>query len=72
MGERVGHDITLAFALQPVVADRAGGVQALFDVAFFQGIALAMRVVGPYAGEAVRLQFHSSRELSRRMVVPHT
>ncbi len=55
MGERVRRHVAPALLLQPVVADGAGGVQRLFQVAGFQNLA-ALSGVGPDARETVGLQ----------------
>ena len=58
MGEAVGDDAALAFLLQRVVADRAGGGQALFQIARFHAAAV---LCGPDAGVAIGLQLEADR-----------
>src|SRR5690606_7492296 len=59
MCEGVGHHIASSAFLQRIVANGVGGVQAFFDIARFQGAALGVGMVGPFAGPAVGLQFHA-------------
>ncbi len=62
VGERFGHHDALRLSLQRVVADARGGIQPFLDVAGLQpGLGL-LRVVGPYAGQAVGLQFQAHRQ----------
>ncbi|GEM_PF-3218044 len=56
VGECVGHHIALRFHLDPVIADSGGGVHGLFHIPFFQDPLGLLRIVGPDAGEKVRLQ----------------
>ena len=58
MRELVGHDPALCFALERVVADRVGGLEAFLDVTCFHD-RLALRiagVLGPHPGVAVGLE----------------
>src|SRR3954471_1494698 len=52
MRERIRHDDAARLALQTVVADRAGGVQALLDIAPLQDLAHPVGAIGPDAGDA--------------------
>ena len=61
MRKGIRHDHALASFLQRVVADLAGGVQGLVDVAFFDD-AVALGVMGPDAGIAVGLQLDPDRD----------
>ena len=65
MGERLGHDAALSLALEAVVADRGGSVQAFLDVARLQDLPGALGVVRPDPGEAIRLQLHLHLERVR-------
>src|SRR5262245_291685 len=56
VGERVGNDVALRLPLQPVVADRRGGLERGFDVAGLDELPALLRAVGPDAGETIRLQ----------------
>lgn len=49
-------------ALQPVVADRACGVQAFLDIAGLEDLPRAVRMVRPDAGETIGLQLQPHRE----------
>src|SRR5512147_2439376 len=62
VGEGFGNHVAAALLLQAVIADGAGRVERLLDVAFFQHLAAAIGVVAPDPGEAVRLQFQLNRE----------
>src|SRR3984957_3636549 len=63
VGEGVGHDVALHLFLQPVVADRGGGLQRLVDVARLKEVVLLLGAVRPHAGEAVGLQLDSHLKL---------
>src|ERR1700719_829590 len=63
VGEGIGHDIALHLFLQPVVADRGGGLQRLVDVARLKEVVLLLGAVRPHAGEAVGLQLDSHLKL---------
>src|SRR3954469_11933158 len=63
--ERIRHDDAARLTLQPVVADRARGVQALLDIALLQNLAHTVGAIGPDAGDAVRLQFDPDRDRVR-------
>src|SRR5262245_26319156 len=56
MGEGVGYDIALALPLQPVITDGRGGLQSGLDVAGLDEVPSLLRVMRPYAGEAIGLQ----------------
>ena len=56
MGERVGHDIALASALQAIVSDGGCGLHRGFDVTRLDEAPFLLRVVSPYAGKAIGLQ----------------
>src|SRR5262245_54640037 len=56
MGERVGHHIALASALQAIISDRGCGLHGSFDVTRLDEAPLLLRVVSPYAGKAIGLQ----------------
>ena len=62
MRERVGHNITLTFALQAIIAHRAGRRQRFFDIANVQQPSL-LSVVRPHAGQKISLQFEPNRKL---------
>src|SRR6202521_1671321 len=64
VGEGVGHDLALAALLQAIIADRRGGLQCGFNVAGLDQIPFLLRLVGPYAGQAVGLQ----RDLGLQMI----
>ena len=57
MGEGVGHDVAARLLLQAVVADRRRGLQGCFDVARLDRLPALVGMIGPDAGETVRLQF---------------
>ena len=57
VGKGIGHHITLALSLQPVVADRRGGLHRRLYVARLDKIPGVLCVVRPQPGEAVGLQF---------------
>src|SRR5215470_492253 len=59
VGERLRHDAPLRLALEAVVADRRGGVQALLDVTALENLPGALRVVRPDARQAVGLKLHA-------------
>ena len=69
MRERIRHDAAARLALQAVVADRAGGVQAFLDIAPLQDLAHSVGAIGPDAGDAVRLQFDPDRDRVRSPLV---
>src|SRR5690606_23631347 len=56
MREALGHHIALRLLLDHVVTDRGRGRQCIPHVLFSEPVA---RIVGPHAGETVRLQFHA-------------
>src|SRR5262245_815142 len=62
VGERVGHDIPLSLALQPVVADRRRGTERRLDVAGFEDLAALLGMVQPDAGQEVGLELDPDRE----------
>ena len=57
VGEGIGDDAALTFALDRVVADRGGGAQRFFEIARFEPRMALLGAVGPHAGVAVGLQF---------------
>ena len=57
--EGIRHDAALGLALDHVVADLAGGIQAFLDVAVLQAVLHLVVEVRPDAGEAVGLQLHA-------------
>ena len=61
MGETVGHHAALGLALDAVVADGAGGVKSLLDVALLQYFSGLIGVVRPHSGETVGLQLKTYR-----------
>ena len=62
MVEGVGHDIALGALLQRIVADLAGGVQRLLQVALFQKPFLGGEMP-PDPGEAIGLELDADRHL---------
>src|SRR5262247_3351860 len=60
--ERLRHDAPHRLALQAIVADRGGGVQAFLDVTGFEDLARALGVAGPHARQAIGLQLHADLE----------
>src|SRR5215831_4307708 len=62
VGERFRHDAAHRLALQTVVADRGGGVEAFLDVAGLEDLARALGVGGPDARQAVGLELHAHLE----------
>src|SRR5262249_61261687 len=62
VGERLRHDTPGRLALEAVVANRGGGVQAFLDVAGLEDLARALGVGGPDACEAVGLKLHAHLE----------
>src|SRR5262245_2866841 len=60
--ERLRHDAAHRLALQAIVADRGGGVQAFLDVAGLEDLAGALGVAGPDARQAISLQLHAHLE----------
>ena len=56
MRERVRHDITLPFLLQPIVPDCAGGIKRLLDITLLQQTFL-LRIVRPNTCQKICLQF---------------
>src|SRR5215208_1981479 len=63
VGEGVRHHAALRTPLQSVVADRGCRLQRGVDVARLEEAVLLFSVVGPHAGEAVRLQFDAHLDL---------
>ena len=59
MGEGIRHGVPLGLALQPVVADRGGGLHRLLDIACLEDMTGAVGVAGPDAGEAIGLQLQA-------------
>jgi hypothetical protein len=57
--KRIRDDFTLRLPLQPVIANRACGVERRFDVSGFEPLVTLLRVVAPDAGEAVGLQLQT-------------
>jgi hypothetical protein len=49
MGERIRDDIALLLTLDPVVADRAGGIETFFEIALLQIAGRPLGIVGPDA-----------------------
>src|SRR5690606_34141542 len=62
VGEALRHHIALRLLLQRVVADRAGGIERLFDVARFEHLTLRVGMMRPDTGETVGLQFDLHRD----------
>src|SRR5574337_1699391 len=62
VGEGFGHHHALTLALQRVVADARGGVQALLHVARLEPVARLVRMVRPHTGQAVGLQLEPHRQ----------
>ena len=62
MGERVGDDATLRFALEPVIPYGARGSESFFDVACLEDASLP-GVVRPDSGEEVGLEFEAHGKL---------
>src|SRR5215475_5345917 len=60
--ERLRYDTAHRLALQAIVADRGGSVQAFLDVAGLQDLARALGVAGPHARQAIGLQLHAHLE----------
>ena len=50
VGETFGHDIALGAFLQCIIADLCGGVQAFFNIAWFENLALPVGEARPDAG----------------------
>src|SRR5689334_2498077 len=51
MGEALRHDIAAGAPLQPVVADRAGSIQSLLDIARLENVACPIGFMRPDARE---------------------
>src|SRR5689334_8895778 len=62
VGEGVGDDGAARLALQPVVADRGGGVERLLDVSLLEHVAALLGAARPDPGEAVGLKLEPDRE----------
>jgi hypothetical protein len=62
VGKGVRGYVTTGFTLQAIVPNAAGGLQRLFHVTGFENMPRFLRVVGPDAGQAIRLQFHHHRQ----------
>ncbi len=62
MGEGVGDDGPGGLALDPVVADGAGRVERLLEIARLEDVARPLGVVGPDPGEAVGLELEPDRQ----------
>src|SRR5215467_1550990 len=63
MGEGVGHDVALGLTLQAIIADGGGRLHGGLDVAGLEEAPFLLRVVCPYAGQAVGLQLDANLEL---------
>src|SRR5580765_8836603 len=61
----LGDDVSLAFPLEPVVADRRCRGETFRDVARLEEVLVAAGVVSPDAREAVGLQLQADGELVR-------
>ena len=59
MRKRLGHDGAATPALQRIIADRAGRIQGLFNIAGFEYVACPVRAIGPDSSEAISLQFET-------------
>src|SRR5690606_3285106 len=62
VGERVGRDLPAGAPHQTIVADGRGRREPLLDVARLEHLLLAVRVMRPDAGVAIRLQLHEDLE----------
>ncbi len=63
MRKAVRHDGTLGALLQGVISHRRGRGEALIQIAGFENFSRSIGLLGPYAGEAVGLQFNPHRHL---------
>src|SRR5262245_57387017 len=61
VGERLGLDVALGLALQPVVADGGGRAQPLLHVSGLEEVLVLVGVVRPHPGQAVRLELQPHR-----------
>src|SRR4029077_7990012 len=59
---RLGDGVALGVLLQDVVADRACGPEALFDVAGLEEVVVASGVIAPDPGKAVGLELEADGE----------
>ena len=59
MRKGVGHDVPLRLTLDHIVADGAGCVEPLLDVALLEPVVDLVVEIGPHAREAIGLQFHA-------------
>src|SRR4030095_4210453 len=64
VGKRIRHHVTLAFALQTIIADRARGAQRFFDISGFDDAAI-LSIVGPNPCQEIGLQLQPDRDLVR-------
>ena len=71
MGEGLRLHIALRFPLQGIIANSGGSAEASFDIAGFQNALRIMGTLGPWPGQAIRLQFNAHLQLIRGALI-HT
>src|SRR3990167_6613521 len=64
VGEGVRHHLAARLLLQAVIADGVGGVQRFFDIPRLPPVVPALAMEGPYARQAVGLQFLADQQAS--------
>src|SRR4051812_66695 len=65
MRERLRYHASLRLFLQPIISNRSGGLHRGLHIARLDEFPFRLRMVGPYAREAVRLQLDPHLELVR-------
>jgi len=62
VGEGIRRHVSPGLSLEPVVANSACRIESFLDVTLLEDVAGLVGMIGPDAGQTIRLQFHHDRK----------